>query len=357
MKSLFQFGKQTYSCYSKAQGGSFAAAIAYYTLFSIFPIAVFLIGFAGYFMSNAQRDSMVNQLTSALGGSSTANVREQVMAATSGRAGIGIIALIAAIWSGSAVFTAIRTGLNAVWEKQQQASWLVQKTKDLGGVIGLAILLTLSIASTALLTVVANLTEKLLGKDVGHAVAFPIGLLLIVVPVGIVFLAFGALYVWASPPHIRWRQVWPGALFGAIGFVVLSFGFSLYARYFGHYDKVYGTLGAVIAFLFYAYLVGTLILLGAEVVEQYALLRDTGHVVTDACDIPEEQQKRGGQLRPAAGAPAGGQGRREIPLFVLAKDARASNGARQETVTAAEAFPAEAESFEPAQPAALRSES
>ncbi|HZQ36083.1 MAG TPA: YhjD/YihY/BrkB family envelope integrity protein, partial [Dehalococcoidia bacterium] len=112
MKSLFNFGKQTYSCYSKAQGGSFAAAIAYYTLFSIFPIAVFLVAFAGYFMSNAQRDSMVNQLTSALGGSSTANVRDQVMAATSGRAGLGIIALIGAIWSGSAVFTAIRTGLN-----------------------------------------------------------------------------------------------------------------------------------------------------------------------------------------------------------------------------------------------------
>src|SRR5581483_5797633 len=235
MKSVFNFGKHTYSCYSKAQGGSFAAAIAYYTLFSIFPIAVFLVAFAGYFMSNAQRDSMVNQLTSALGGSYTANVRDQVMAATSGRAGLGIIALIGAIWSGSAVFTAIRTGLNAVWEKQHQASWIVQKVKDLGGVIGLAVLLTLSIASTAVLTVVANLTEKALGKDIGRVVAFPIGLLLVVAPIGIVFLAFGALYVWASPPHIRWRQVWPGALFGAIGFVILSLGFSIYARYFGHY--------------------------------------------------------------------------------------------------------------------------
>ncbi len=357
MKALFNFGKQTFSCYGKAQGGSFAAAIAYYTLFSIFPITVFLVAFAGYFMNNAQRDSMVNQLTSALGGSSTANIRDQVMAATSGRAGLGIIALLGAVWSGSAVFTAIRTGLNAVWEKKQQGPWIIQKIKDLAGVIGLGVLLALSIASTAVLTVVANLTEKLLGKNIGGVVAFPIGLLLIVAPVGIVFLAFGALYVWASPPHIRWRQVWPGALFGAVGFVVLSFGFSLYARYFGHYDKVYGTLGAVIAFLFYAYLVGTLILLGAEVVEQYALLRSTGHVVTDACEIPEEQQKHGGELRPAARAAAGGQGRREIPLFVLAKDARVSNGARQETVTAAEAFPAEAESFESAKPAALRSDS
>ncbi|HZQ36905.1 MAG TPA: YhjD/YihY/BrkB family envelope integrity protein, partial [Dehalococcoidia bacterium] len=145
--------------------------------------------------------------------------------------------------------------------------------------------------------------------------------------------------------------------FGAIGFVVLSFGFSLYARYFGHYDKVYGTLGAVIAFLFYAYLIGTLILLGAELVEQYALLRETGHVVTDACDIPEEQQRHGGELRRAAGRPAGSQGAREIPLFVLAKDAHAPKGRKQETVTAAEAFPNESESFESAGPTALGSRS
>ncbi len=346
MKPLFRFGKQTYSCYGKAQGASFAAAIAYYTLFSIFPIAVFLVGFAGYFMSNAQRNSLVDRLTSALGGGSTANIRDQVMAATSGRAGLGIIALIGAIWSGSAVFTAIRTGLNAVWERKQDAPWLMQKIKDLGAVIGLAIMLALSIASTALLTVVANLTEHVLGKEIGGMVAFPIGLLLIVAPLGIVFLAFGVLYVWASPPHIRWRQVWPGALFGAAGFVVLSFGFSLYARYFGHYDKVYGTLGAAIAFLFYAYLIGTLILLGAEVVEQYALLRDTGHVA-DACELPDEQQKRRtGDRRPSAGVP-----RREIPLLVLAKDVRAPKGSKQDTVTAAEAFPEDAESFEAREPA------
>lgn len=357
MKSLLSFGKQTFSCYGKAQGGSFAAAIAYYTLFSIFPIAVFLIGFSGYFLSDAQRNSMVNQLTSALGGGSTSNVREQVMAVTSGRAGLGIIGLIGAIWSGSAVFTAIRTGLNAVWEKQKKASWLVQKIKDLGGVIGLGVLLALSIASTAVLTVVANLSKKLLGEEVGHVVAYPIGLLLIVAPIGIVFLAFGALYVWASPPHIHWRQVWPGALFGAIGFVALSFGFSLYARYFGHYDKVYGTLGAVIAFLFYAYLIGVLILLGAELVEQYALLRATGHVVTDACDTPDEQQKHGGQLRPAVGRSVNGHGAREIPLFVLAKDARTPKGSKQQTITAAEAFPEDAASFETITPAALGSSS
>jgi hypothetical protein len=156
------------------------------------------------------------------------------------------------------------------------------------------------------------------------------------------------LYVWASPPHIRWRQVWPGALFGAIGFVALSFGFSLYARYFGHYDKVYGTLGAAIAFLFYAYLVGTLILLGAEVVEQYALLKATGQVA-DTCDLQDLQQQQG-STRNGVPVAAAAAPQHEIPLLVLAKDARMPAGSKRDTVTAAEAFPKGAETFETPEP-------
>ncbi|HLZ71728.1 MAG TPA: YihY/virulence factor BrkB family protein [Dehalococcoidia bacterium] len=341
MKALFRFVQQTGKGYGEARGASFAAAIAYSTLFSIFPMAVFLVAFAGYFMSDSQRNSLVDKLTSALGGGSTANVREQVMAATSGRASLGIIALVGALWSGSAVFTAIRTGLNVIWQRQQKSPWVVQKIKDLSAVFGLAIMLSLSIAATALLTVVTKITEQVLGKDAGGIVAYPLGLLLIVAPLGIVFLAFGVLYAWASPPHMHWRDVWPGALFAAAGFVVLSFGFSLYARYFGHFDKVYGTLGAVIAFLFYAYLIGTLILMGAEVVEQYVLLKHGDPLLAAPA---------GRLLQSGAGA-VDGRGQRQIPLLVLVTDDQAAKRGRLDTITAAQAFPRAAESFETAEPA------
>lgn len=326
MKGLFRFSKQTFSCFGQAKGTSFAAAIAYNMLFSIFPLALFLVGFSGYFLSNTQRDQLVTNLTDALGGSS-ANIRPQIEAATSGRGALGVIGLLGALWSASAVFSAIRIGLNVVWERQREGSFLVTKGKDLGGVIGLGVMLGLSIASTALLTVVANLTERVLGKDIGRVIAVPVGLLLVVLPVLLVFVAFGALYVWASPPHIHWRQVWPGALFGAIAFALLSFGFSLYARFFGHYDKVYGTLGAVIAFLFYAYLIGVIILLGAEIVDQYTLLKATGRV-------------------------ANGSRPDQIPLLRLAKDARLPGRAKGETITAGELFPAGSHTFEEPQPRA-----
>ena len=344
MKVFLRFWQQTIAGFGLARGASFAAAIAYNMLFSIFPLALFLVGISGYLLSNAQRDQLVANLTDALGSGSSANIRPQIEAATSGRGALGAIGLVGALWSASAVFGAIRIGLNVIWARKREASLLVTKAKDLAGVIGLGVMLGLSVASTALLTVVANVTESVLGKDVGRLIAFPLGLALIVLPLVLVFVAFGSLYVWASPARIHWRHVWPGALFGAVGFALLSFGFSLYARYFGHYDKVYGTLGAVIAFLFYAYLIGTIILFGAEIVEQYSLLKLAGRAGAAADETPRAVA--------AYGAAALGQ----LPLLRLAKEARLPKHLKVETITAGEVFPEDAYTFAepPPRPAPVR---
>lgn len=345
MKSAIRFGKQTLKCYGADQAGSFAAAIAYYTLFSIFPLSVFIIGFAGYFLSNDQRQQLVNKLTSALGGASTANVAQQVDAISHGKAGLGIIGLVGALWSASAVFAALRTGLNVVWNVKKPKAWWRQKVADLSGVVGLTLVLLLSLLSTAAVSFVSSLATRLLGHTVGQAVTVPLGLLLTVLPLGIVFLAFGALYVWASPPDIGWKHVWPGALLGAIGFVALSIFFGIYVRFFGHYDKVYGTLGAVIAFLFYAYLIGSLILFGAELTEQYVRVKREGRVPDKSACEDDSQEVAAPEAKMAGGDAASrrktSDGREAGGILILkpAKAAAKTKDDEHDTVTVGELFP------------------
>ena len=63
------------------------------------------------------------------------------------------------------------------------------------------------------------------------------------------------------------------ALAAAGGFEGLQYGFSAYLSFFGHYNKVYGTLGAVIAFMFFVYLASMVFLSGAEIASEYPRLR------------------------------------------------------------------------------------
>src|SRR5579884_2750006 len=178
LKSAVRVVAHAVGRYLSDRANSFAAAIAYYMLFSIFPLAVFLLGVGGYFLSNAQRQQLVQRLTSALGGAATSTVAQQVNVVSHGRAGLGIIGLVGALWSASAVFSAVRTGLQVVWNQERSRPWLQRKLMDLVGVVGLAAVLLLALTATTAVSFADALAGALLGHAVGHAVTITLGLAL-----------------------------------------------------------------------------------------------------------------------------------------------------------------------------------
>jgi membrane protein len=251
------------------RASSYAAAIAYYTLFSVLPLSIFVIGFGSYFVTNSDRDRMVANIADALGGASTVKIYEQVQSFTEGRAELGIIGLIGALWGASAVFTAVRTGLNVVWNTSDGRPWLIAKAVDLLSVIGFGLLLALALAGVAGLVALSELTKEMLGSRVAGLTSFGLGVFFLVLPFLIAFATFSQLYVVTSPASVHWTDCWHGAAVAAAGFQATSYGFGWYVRSFGRFDKLYGSLGAVIAFVFYAYVVASLVLLGAEIARQY----------------------------------------------------------------------------------------
>jgi membrane protein len=80
----------------------------------------------------------------------------------------------------------------------------------------------------------------------------------------IVSVMFAILY-WASPNAKRsFRWVSPGGVLAVVLWLIASGLFALYVANFGHYNKVYGSLGAVIIFLIWMWISNVAILLGAE---------------------------------------------------------------------------------------------
>ena len=71
----------------------------------------------------------------------------------------------------------------------------------------------------------------------------------------------------------RMSGIWPGALAAAAGFEALQYGFSAYLAFFGHYNKACGSLGAVVAFMFFVCLACMVFLFGAEIASEHPRLR------------------------------------------------------------------------------------
>ena len=249
-----------------------AAAISYYALFSLFPLLIFLVSIMGIFLQNSSlQEDLVERvlefipLTEDEGEN---DVRDTIGAISGISVPLSIVGLLGLAWSGSAMFGAIRASLNIAWDIESSRHFVKQKLLDLSMVGGAGVFFLLSIGATALVRTTQEVSSDILGP-LSSNTAFFWRVLPLLMPAIFSFGAFMVLYRFVPNVVHKLGDIWPGALVATIFFEILKNGFSFYLANFGNYDVVYGSLGAVVIFLFWTYLSSTVLLLGAEVASEY----------------------------------------------------------------------------------------
>ncbi|MBQ2676857.1 MAG: YihY/virulence factor BrkB family protein [Clostridia bacterium] len=86
---------------------------------------------------------------------------------------------------------------------------------------------------------------------------------------GAIFLVFLTLifmlaYKVLGKSEMKFKRQFPGALFAAVGWIVFSFGYSIYINNFSNYSYVYGSLAAIMLLMLWLYMCMIILLLGAE---------------------------------------------------------------------------------------------
>jgi membrane protein len=251
-----------------------AAAISYHVLFSIFPLAITGVGILGLFMqSDAARNTVVDAVLKVVPLTDAGSKQlHQLLSSIGGGAGaVGILGFVGVLWSASGMMAAIRTALNIAWDTDQHRPFFRGKAVDLL-LLGASFVVVAAALAVTIVTSVARrgsgYLPSLLQPLAGTAAS--IGAFL--VGAAMLFGIFLLLFRYVPAVTTRVRDIWPGALLAAIGFELLQLGFSIYVAHFAHYNKVYGSLGAVVAFLFFVYLANLTFLFGAEAASEYPRL-------------------------------------------------------------------------------------
>jgi membrane protein len=276
MKTLFLLAKRTVQEYGNDNCSLAAAAISYYVLFSVVPLTIFLASIFGFVMRNDHaRQEVVDhivQSTPLEQQEGTNLVSDTIEGVSRVSVPLTVLGLAGVAWSASAMFGAIRKGLNIAFDVEKRRPVVQQKLVDLAMLAGLGLILLISVVGTGFLRILREISSDRLGP-LSSGTSFLWEVVPFLVPAVFSFLLFLLAYRYVPAAGLGFRDVWPGALLAAVLFEALKNGFAVYIANFNNYDLAYGALGGVLIFLLWTYITASILLFGAELASEYPRVR------------------------------------------------------------------------------------
>ena len=257
--------KRTFKQFGEDQLTTWAAALTYFGVLSLFPMLLALVSVLGVIGPSATQPLLDNLSSIAPGPAKDilTNVLTSLESNKSGSTVALIIGIAAAIWSASGYIGAFMDASNNVWDVPEGRPIWKKIPVRLGVTIVLLVLLTV----TALAVVFTGPLAEKLGNLIGLGSTFVTVWGIVKWPILLVIVSFMiSLLFWACPnvkhPGFPWFT--PGGVLAVVLWLIASALFGLYVANFSSYNKTYGSLGGVIVFLTWLWITNIIVLLGAE---------------------------------------------------------------------------------------------
>lgn len=260
---------------------SMAAALSYYTIFSLPPLLVLLLLLLGALVAPQDIQGTVEgRIRSLMGPAAGQQIR--TILAHAERPGTGAIATVlgaaALVLGATGVFGQLQAALNRAWKVAPDPTkggikrFLVKRAFSLGMVLSLAFVLLVSLVLSAALSAFGDSLGRFLPEGLSAGVLEAINFAL---SFGVIALLFAAIFKVLPDATIAWSDVWPGAIFTALLFVAGKF---LLGIYLGHSKpgEAFGAAGALASMLVWIYYSSMIMLLGAEFTQTWAVQRGKG---------------------------------------------------------------------------------
>ena len=264
--SWLYVARKTAREFSDDQCTDLAAALTYYSVLALFPAAIAILSLVGLVGKGADTVDTLLQILRDIGAGGAADTLEPTLKQLSESQSSGIalvVGLAVALWSASGYVNAFSRGMNRIYEIDEgRPIWKLRPIMLLVTLV--TVVLT---ALVALGLVVTGPAAQAVGDAIGvgssaitvwNIAKWPVMLAVVVLIV--------ALLYYATPnvrqPKFRWISV--GAIVAILTWIIASALFGFYVANFSNYNRTYGSLAGVIAFLLWLWITNLALLFGAE---------------------------------------------------------------------------------------------
>ncbi|MBL4609336.1 MAG: YihY/virulence factor BrkB family protein [Pseudomonas sp.] len=260
--STFSIIKRTFRNFIDDDMPTYAAALSYRALFSLFPFLLFLIAMLSFLNLGNFFTWLREQAALVLPATAQEVIDPVITDLQSGKNSIFSVAIVVAIWVASNGIRSLMNAMNKAYNvRESRPGWKLYSLSVLY-TLGIAIVLLVAAA----LMVVGPQWIEWMGSWVGLGdmavtlwawLRWPAAILLLMLVVAI-------LYYLMPDVEQAFRFITPGSVVAVIIWIAASLGFGFYVSNFSNYDAMYGGIGAMIVLLLFFYISSAVLLLGAE---------------------------------------------------------------------------------------------
>jgi membrane protein len=257
--------KRTLKQFSEDQLTTWAAALTYFGVLSLFPMILALVSVLGVIGPSATQP-LLDQLGTVAPGPAKdilTNVLTSLEQNQGGSTVALIIGLVLAIWSASGYISAFMDASNNVWDVPEgRPIW-----KKIPLRLALTIVMLVLLAASAMMVVFTGPVAQKAGDIIGLGSTFLTVWGIAKWPLLLLIVSFMISLLYYLAPNVKqpgFPWVTPGGVLAVLLWIAASALFAFYVANFASYNKTYGSLGGIIIFLIWLWITNIVILLGAE---------------------------------------------------------------------------------------------
>jgi membrane protein len=272
LSDIGQVLKDSVAAWRDDNASRLAAALSYYTVFSIAPLLVIVIAIAGQILgAEAVRGEIVAQIGGTVGRDTAEFIETLIANASEPRSGIiaTVVGVVTLLLGATGVFGQLQGSLDTIWRVEPAPGRGLRgmlKDRFLGFTLVVAIgflLLVAFVASTAI-----GAASSLIGDQLPLSAVW-LSLLDFLLSFAIITLLFAAIFKVLPRVELTWRDVWSGAAFTSLLFNIGKLIIGWYLGTTGA-GSAFGAAGSLIVLLLWVYYSAQIFLLGAEFTKVYA---------------------------------------------------------------------------------------
>jgi membrane protein len=261
-----------------------AAALAFYTVFSLTPIVVIAIAVGGTLFGRERAlEALLDQAKFLVGDDGTNAIKLVIENAPPGDASIiaMIIGIGMMIFAATGAFAELKDSLDTIWEVRPKPGLsLLAMARDRFLSFALVLVIVFLLLVSLVVSAILAALHQRLTHYFGEGLLYLINCSQIPVSFAVVTFLFALIYKVLPDAQVAWKDVWLGA---GLASILFSLGKFLFGLYLGHstLGTSYGAAGSLVVVVLWTYYAALILLFGAEVSQAQARIRGERIVPTE----------------------------------------------------------------------------